>query len=75
MSDNTGPEIPWSARAPQRYVFAGIAVVLGIAVVITALAYIRTGQGALVPYLMLLVAPVLSAVYVYYFAFRKFDQE
>lgn len=66
--------MPWSARAPQRYVFAVIAVVLGIAVVITALAYIRAGVGGVVPFLMITVGPVLAVVYVYYFGFRKFDQ-
>ena len=66
--------VPWSARSPQRYVFAGIAVVIGIAVVLTALAYIRAGQGGVVPFLMITVGPVLAVVYVYYFGFRKFDQ-
>ncbi|TEX50892.1 MAG: hypothetical protein B7C55_08425 [Actinomycetales bacterium mxb001] len=73
MSDEI-PPVPWSARAPQRYVFAVIAVVLGIAVVITALAYIRAGVGGVVPFLMITVGPVLAVVYVYYFGFRKFDQ-
>ena len=73
MSDEI-PPVPWSARPPQRYVFAGIAVVLGIAVVITALAYIRAGVGGVVPFLMITVGPVLAVVYLYYFGFRKFDQ-
>jgi len=65
--------VPWSARAPQRYAFAAIAIVLGIAVVVTALAYIRAGTGGVVPFLMITVGPVLTVVYVYYFGFRKFD--
>lgn len=65
--------VPWSARAPQRYVFAVVAVILGIAVVVTALAYIRAGEGGVVPFLMITVGPVLAVVYVYYFAFRQFD--
>jgi uncharacterized membrane protein len=67
--------VPWSARAPQRYVFAVLAVVIGLAVVVTAAAYIRAGAGGVVPFLMITVGPVLAAVYVYYFGFRKFDQQ
>lgn len=67
--------VPWSARAPQRYVFAVIAVVLGIAVVLAALAYIRAGEGGIVPFLMITVGPVLSVVYVYYFGFRSFGDQ
>ena len=66
--------MPWSARSPQRYVFAVVAAVLGIAVVVTAVAYIREGVGGIVPFLMITVGPVLAVVYVYYFGFRKFDQ-
>jgi len=73
--DEDSYPVPWSARAPQRYAFAGIAVVLGIAVVITALAYIRSGTGGIVPYLMITVGPVLAVIYVYYFGFRKFDDQ
>ena len=73
VDEDTYP-VPWSARAPQRYVFAVIAAVLGVAVVLTALAYIRAGVGGIVPFLMITVGPVLAVVYVYYFGFRKFDQ-
>ena len=73
--DEDSYPVPWSARSPQRYVFACIAVVLGIAVVITALAYIRAGTGGIVPYLMITVGPVLAVIYVYYFGFRKFDDQ
>lgn len=72
MDEDTYP-VPWSARAPQRYVFAVIAAVLGVVVVVTALAYIRAGVGGVVPFLMITVGPVLTVVYVYYFGFRKFD--
>ena len=78
MADLSTPEtvpVPWSARAPQRYVFAALAVIIGIAVVLTALAYIRAGTGGVVPFLMITVGPVLAVVYVYYFGFRKFDQQ
>ena len=74
MVDEDTYPVPWSARAPQRYVFAAIAAVLGVAVVLTALAYIRAGVGGIVPFLMITVGPVLAVVYVYYFGFRKFDQ-
>jgi CHASE2 domain-containing sensor protein len=78
MADDSIPEtvpVPWSARSPQRYVFAALAVIIGIAVVLTALAYIRAGTGGVVPFLMITVGPVLAVVYVYYFGFRKFDQQ
>ena len=78
MAESPSPEtipVPWSARAPQRYVFAALAVVIGIAVVITAIAYIGAGTGGVVPYLMITVGPVLAVVYVYYFGFRKFDAQ
>lgn len=67
--------VPWSARSPQRYVFAVIAVVLGIAVVLAALAYIRADEGGVVPFLMITVGPVLSVIYVYYFGFRSFGDD
>jgi CHASE2 domain-containing sensor protein len=70
----TDVPIPWSARAPQRYVFAVLAVVIGIAVVVTGVAYIQAGTGGVVPFLMITVGPILAVVYVYYFGFRKFDQ-
>ena len=78
MADPSTPEtvpVPWSARAPQRYVFAALAVIIGIAVVLTALVYIRAGTGGVVPFLMITVGPILAVVYVYYFGFRKFDQQ
>lgn len=78
MADTPNPEtvpVPWSARSPQRYVFAALAVVIGIAVVVTALAYIRAGTGGIVPFLMITVGPILAVVYVYYFGFRTFDEQ
>jgi len=78
MAEPSPPEslpVPWSARAPQRYVFAALAVLIGIAVVMTALAYIRAGTGGIVPFLMITVGPILAVVYVYYFGFRKFDDQ
>ena len=63
--DDQIPPVTWSACEPQRYVFAAIAVVLGIAVVVTAVAYIRAGTGGVVPFLMITVGPVLAVVHVY----------
>lgn len=65
--------VPWSGRPPQRYVFAALAVILGVAVMVTGVSYLRAGTGGIVPVLMVLVAPVLTVVYVYYFGFRRFD--
>ena len=75
MGDDTAtrPTIPWSSRAPQKYVLALVAIVLGIALVVTAIAYIAAGTGGVVPFLMLAVAPVLCVVYVYVFVFKKWD--
>jgi len=78
MAESSSPEVvpvPWSARAPQRYVFAALAVVIGIAVIATGVGYIQAGTGGVVPFLMVTVGPVLAVVYVYYFGFRKFDQQ
>jgi CHASE2 domain-containing sensor protein len=78
MPEPSSPEtvpVPWSARAPQRYVFAALAVIIGIAVVVTGLSYISAGTGGVVPFLMITVGPVLAIVYVYYFGFRKFDTQ
>jgi hypothetical protein len=68
-------EIPWSSRAPQRYVLAVIAVIIAIAVIITGVGYIANGVGGIVPYLMIIVAPVLAVTYVYVFAFKKWETQ
>ena len=72
MSDNA-PAIPWSSRAPQKYVLSIIAIVIGVALMVTAVAYIANGTGGVVPFLMLVVAPVLTVVYVYAFLFKKWE--
>lgn len=72
MSDNA-PAIPWSSQAPQKYVLSIIAVVIGVALVVTAIVYIAAGTGGVVPFLMLVVAPVLTVVYVYSFLFKKWE--
>ncbi len=72
MSDNA-PAIPWSSRAPQKYVLSIITIVIGVALMVTAVAYIANGTGGVVPFLMLVVAPVLTVVYVYSFLFKKWE--
>jgi len=68
-------EIPWSSRAPQRYVLAVITVIIAIAVIITGVGYATNGVGGIVPYLMIIVAPVLAVTYVYVFAFKKWEAQ
>ncbi len=72
MSDYI-PTIPWSSRAPQKYLLSIIAVVIGVALIIAAVAYISSGTGGVVPFLMIAVAPVLTVIYVYSFLFKKWD--
>lgn len=72
MSENA-PIIPWSSKAPQKYVLSVIAIVLGVAIMVTAIAYIANGTGGVVPFLMLAVAPVLTIVYLYSFLFKKWE--
>lgn len=66
-------EVPpdWSRRSPQRFFFALLAVLVTIAIVATALGFIREGAGGIVPYFMLLVGPVLGGFYVWNFTIRK----
>ena len=66
-----GAPVPWSVRAPQRWVFAIAAVVVTVAIVIAALGAIGNGEGGVVPYLMLVVGPVLGGFYLWYFAIKK----
>jgi hypothetical protein len=65
--------VPWSSRPPQRYILSVIAVVLALAIMGTGVTYISAGVGGIVPYLMIVVAPVLAVTYVYVFAFKKWD--
>lgn len=66
---------PWSSRRPQNFVLSAILIALAIALVLQGFAYIRDGLGGLVPYLMVIVAPLLAAYYVWFFTIRKFDTE
>jgi hypothetical protein len=72
MSDYI-PTIPWSSRAPQKYILSIVAVVICVALISAAVAYISSGTGGIVPFLMIALAPVLTVVYVYSFLFKKWD--
>ena len=63
---------PWSMRRPQRYVFTVVVVVLMVAVIATGFGFISGGEGGVVPFLMILVAPVLGVFYIWYFNFSEF---
>ncbi len=63
---------PWSMRRPQRYVFTVVVVVLMVAVIATGFGFISGGEGGVVPFLMILVAPVLGIFYIWYFNFSEF---
>jgi hypothetical protein len=67
------PTVPWSSRAPQKYILSVVAIVICVALVITAIAYISAGTGGVVPFLMIAVAPVLTVVYLYSFLIKKWD--
>lgn len=67
------PTIPWSSRSPQKYILSIVAIVICVALVITAIAYISAGTGGIVPFLMIVVAPVLTVVYLYSFLIKKWD--
>jgi hypothetical protein len=62
----------WSMRRPQRYVFTVVVVVLMVAVIATGFGFISGGEGGVVPFLMILVAPVLGIFYIWYFNFSEF---
>ena len=70
-TDLAETSVPWSARSPQRWIFAIAAVALTVAIVIAALGSIRTGEGSVVPFLMLLVGPVLGGFYFWYFSIKR----
>ncbi|MSO26832.1 MAG: hypothetical protein EXQ60_02035 [Candidatus Nanopelagicales bacterium] len=64
-------EVPWSARSPQKWFFSALAVVLTVAIMGAALTAIGKGEGTVVPYLMLVVGPVLGVFYFWYFAIKR----
>ena len=64
-------QVPWSVRAPQKWVFSAIALLIAVAIVVSAITSIAKDVGGLPPYLMLFVGPVLGGFYVWYFALKK----
>jgi hypothetical protein len=42
-------------------------VALAVALVLTGLGYIADGRGGLVPYLIVIVGPIISGFYIWYF--------
>lgn len=64
-------QVPWSVRAPQKWVFSVIALLITVAIVVSAVASITKDVGGLPPYLMLFVGPVLGGFYIWYFALKK----
>lgn len=73
MSDAPNPR-PWSARRPQNLLFSAVTLALLVFFMITAVRYIADGVGALVPYLMLALGPVLWVYYVWYWNFYRFEE-
>jgi hypothetical protein len=62
---------PWSVRAPQKWVFAAIALLITAAIVVSAITSIAKDVGGLPPFLMLFVGPVLGGFYIWYFTLKK----
>lgn len=73
MSDAPNPR-PWAARRPQSIVISAATLVFLVVFMMTAVRYIANGVGALVPYLMLVVGPVLWVYYVWYLNFFRFEE-
>ena len=71
MSEHV-PERPWSARRPQNIILSIAMIALVIGLEITAVHYIQQGVGAIVPYFLILVSPILGGYYVWYWNFYTF---
>jgi len=69
------PVRPWSARRPQSIILSIAMVALVVALEITAIRYIQQGVGAIVPFFLLLVSPVLGGYYIWYWNFYKFGAQ
>jgi len=67
MSTRDDTSSPWSSRSPQKYVLSLVMVALAVALVLTGLGYIADGRGGLVPYLIVIVGPIISGFYIWYF--------
>lgn len=66
---------PWSARRPQSVLLSAVFVVLAVALVWQAFAYIGQGIGGAVPYFLVVGGPAIAAYYIWYFNFRNFESE
>jgi hypothetical protein len=71
-SQKRDPGQPWSTRRPQRYFFTLGIIILMVAVVSAGFGFISGGEGGIVPFLMILAAPVLGVFYIWYFNFSEF---
>lgn len=66
---------PWSARRPQNLVLSLLFVILAVALVLQAFAYIEQGIGGVIPYVLVLAGPAVAVFYIWYFNFRDFEAE
>lgn len=66
---------PWSARRPQNLVLSLGFVVLAVALVMQAFAYIGQGIGGAIPYVLVLAGPAVAIFYIWYFNFRDFEAD
>ena len=74
-TDQPAPLAPWYSRRPQCLAITAMIVVACLGVMGAAIRYIADGTGALVPYLMLLTAPVLAIYYVWFLNFYEHPTE
>ncbi len=72
QTEDREPGQPWSTRRPQRYFFTLGIIILMVAVVSAGFSFISGGEGGIVPFLMILAAPVLGVFYIWYFNFSEF---
>lgn len=66
---------PWSARRPQSLVISVLLIVVAVLLVRQGLSSIAQGNGGLVPYLIILGGPALACYYIWYFNFRRFEDD
>lgn len=75
MSDSATSLRPWGARRPQNFILSAAIIVVGIALVWQALAFIEEGTGGAVPILMLVLGPALAIFYTWYLTIHDFGVE
>ena len=66
---------PWSARRPQSLLLSLVFIVLAIALVAQAFAYIGQGVGGAIPYILIIGGPGMAIFYIWYFNFRNFETD